>query len=40
MYTRKLFFSGFSIPLLVYANTAADFQRRRKEDKLKETQRR
>jgi hypothetical protein len=40
MYSKKLVFSAFSLPGLVYMNTAANFQKRRREDKEHEAARR
>ena len=33
MYTKKFIFSAFTIPGLIYVNSAADFQERRNADK-------
>jgi hypothetical protein len=40
MYSKKFIFSGFTVPALVYAHSAADFQQRRLQDKLQENARR
>jgi hypothetical protein len=40
MYSKKFVFSAFSLPVLVYASNASDFQRRRREDKEREIARR
>ena len=36
MYTKKFVFTAFSVPALVWMNQAADFQARRKNDKVTE----
>jgi len=40
MYTKKFVFSAFTVPALIYANSAADFQHRRATDKQNEADRR
>ena len=40
MYTKKFIFSAFTLPALMYANGAADFQNRRLLDKKREGNRR
>ena len=36
MYMKKFVFSAVTLPALVFTNGAADFQKRRKEDKANE----
>lgn len=40
MYSKKFYFSAVTLPVLVYTSNAADFQKRRREDKAKEGSRR
>lgn len=40
MYSKKFVFSAFTVPAMVYMNHAADFQKRRREDKEQEAARR
>ena len=40
MYSKKFIFSAVSVPFLVYTSNAADFQKRRREDKARESERR
>lgn len=40
MYSKKFIFSAFTVPALMYANGAADFQNRRMLDKQREAGRR
>lgn len=40
MYSKKFVFSGFTVPALIYAQAAADFQSRRFQDKQNEASRR
>jgi hypothetical protein len=40
MYSKKFIFSAFTVPALMYANGAADFQTRRLQDKKREASRR
>jgi hypothetical protein len=40
MYTKKFFFSALTLPVLVYTSNAADFQKRRRQDKEREASRR
>jgi len=40
MYSKKFIFSAVTLPALVYTSNAADFQKRRREDKAKEASRR
>ena len=40
MYSKKFIFSAFTLPVLVFSSNAADFQKRRREDKERESNRR
>ena len=40
MYSKKLVYTGFTAPVLIYLNHAANFQKRRRQDKEFETERR